>query len=98
MQMPIIVEPQTAYAARHEYAEEDAFAFTRADEHIFRQLRNGPMRLMTLINVATRLVGYASKRQKLAIRHEILMRLTTLIRRRQLRRIKRVFVGLPTAL
>lgn len=37
-----------------------------------------------------------NKRERIAVKHEVLMRLTELILRGQLRRIRRKFVGLPT--
>ena len=94
MQQNLLVEPVQTYDARHAFALEDVFAYTDADPHIFSQLRNGPIRLMTLLNITAKLMPHGSKRQKLAIKHEILKRIGTLIRRGQLRRIRRVFVAI----
>jgi hypothetical protein len=96
MPTPILIEPEAALAERHAYVRQDVFAYTAADPVIFGQLQGGPMRLMTLLNVTARLMPFRSKRQKLAIKHEVLMRLTSLIRGRQLKRLKRKFVSLPT--
>jgi len=95
MPTSIFVEPEATFAERRAEAVDDVFAFTDADPHIVSLLRAGPMRLTTVLNVTTRLLPSRSKRQKLAVKREILLRLGTLIRRRQLRRIQRTFVALP---
>jgi hypothetical protein len=72
--------------------EDDVFAFTQADEHIFRLLRPGPMELMTVVNIVGRLIPHKSKSQRIATKRLILLRLGELIRRGQLRRDRRKFV------
>ena len=72
---------------------DDMFAFVEADEHIFRLLRDGPQRIMTVVNKVGRLLPSQNKRQRIAKKRQTLMRITTLIRRRQIQRIGRVFVG-----
>jgi hypothetical protein len=90
-----LVEPEKLFAERHPHEQEDMFAFVEADAHIFHLLRSGPMPLTTVLNVTARLMPSRSKRQRIAIKREILRRLGTLIRRRQLRRIKRDHLALP---
>ena len=96
MQSAILVEPEAAFFHRHSNAPEDLFAFTAADPHIVSQLRDGPQRLTTVLNVSARLMPARSKRQRMAIKREILLRLGVLIRQGRLERIKRKFVALPT--
>ena len=95
MQAPILVEPESLFAERHVYAQEDVFAFVDADPHIVDLLRHGPKHLMKVVNVIGRRLPARSKRQRIAIKRETLRRLGTLIRRHQLRRIERKFVALP---
>ena len=92
----LLVEPDSVFVERHTHAQEDTFAFVAADPLIFSQLKGGPLRLTTVLNITARMMPARNKRQKLAIKHEILMRLTALIRRCRLKRIKRIFVALPT--
>lgn len=80
MQTPFFAEP------------DDMFTFTEADEHIFRLLRDGPQPIMSVVNKVGRLLPSRSKRMRIAKKQQTLMRITTLIRRGQLKRINRVFV------
>ena len=95
MDMQPFIEPEATFAKPHAHAPEDMFAFTQADAHIHDLLRAGPQRLTTVLNQAARLMPARSKRQRVAIKREVLLRLGTLIRHGQLRRIRRKFVGLP---
>jgi len=96
MQTSILVEPEATFTERHAREHPDAFAFTQADPHIVSLLRAGPMHTMKVLNVVGRRLPSKSKRQRVAIKREVLLRLGTLIRRRQLRRIKRKFIALPS--
>jgi hypothetical protein len=96
MENSILVEPEAVFVERGADVEDEMFAFKEADVFIYDQLRAGPMPLTTVLNVTDRLLPSRSKRQKLAIKREILRRLGTLIRRRRLRRIKRGHLALPT--
>lgn len=95
MENSILVEPESSFAERRAYAQEDVFAFTQADPHVINLLRAGPTHVMRVVNVVGRRLPAKSKRQRVAIKGEVLRRLGTLIRRRQLRRIKRKFIALP---
>jgi hypothetical protein len=95
MQNSILVEPEATYTGRHANAQEDMFAFLDADPHIVSLLRFGPTHMMKVVNVVGRALPSRSKRQRVAIKRETLLRLGVLIRRGQLRRIKRKFVALP---
>lgn len=94
--MQILVEPEAVFTERHAKVPEDALQFTRADAHIYAILRAGPMRLTTLLNITGQLMPVRSKRERLALKREILRRLGVLIREGQLQRIRRKFVALPT--
>lgn len=96
MQSSVLVEPEATFIERHVYAAEDAFAFKQADPHIVNLLRSGPTHMMKVVNVVGRLLPSRNRRERIAVKHEVLMRLGELIRRGQLRRIRRKFVGLPT--
>lgn len=91
----VILEPQTAFDARQVCPTADFGEYTDADPHIFSLLRGGSMPLMTLLNQVTRSMPARSKRQRMAIKRQILLRLCRLIRVGQLGRIKRKFVDLP---
>ena len=95
VQTLVIVEPEATFTERRACVQEDMFAFTQADAHILALLQGGPMRLMTVLNITTRRMPARSKRQRKAVKHQILIRLGSLIRRGQLRRIRRKFVSLP---
>lgn len=95
MQSIMFVEPEATFVERRADAVDDVFAFTQADPHIVSLLRAGPMHMMKVLNVVGRRLPAKSKRQRVAIKREVLMRLGTLVRRRQRRRIKRKFVALP---
>ena len=95
MENSTIVEPVAVFAERRADVEDDSLAFVAADPHLINLLRSGPMDMMKLLNVVGRSLPAKSKRQRVAIKREVLRRLGTLIRRRQLRRIKRKSVALP---
>ena len=95
MQPLMEIEPEATFVESHSHAQDDVFAFTQADAHIHDLLRAGPQRLTTVLNQAARLMPARSKRQRVAIKREVLLRLGTLVRHGQLRRIRRKFVGLP---
>jgi len=78
----------------HPALDHDLFAFTDADPHILQLLRDGPMRITSVINVVCRLLPSRNKRQRLAIKKQTLLRIPALIRGGQLRRVRRVLVGL----
>ncbi len=96
MQSFVIVEPEATFIERHVYAAEDAFAFNQADPHVINLLQSGPIHVMKVVNVVGRLLPSRNKRERVAVKHEVLIRVGELIRRGQLRRIRRKFVGLPT--
>jgi hypothetical protein len=95
---PSVVDPFCSPSSCHKQTPfftepDDMFTFTEADKHIFRLLRDGPQRIMTVVNKVGRLLPSQNKRQRIAKKRQTLMRITTLIRRRQIQRIGRVFVG-----
>jgi hypothetical protein len=95
MECSFFVDPNAGLSEQLSSVPEDFGAFTEADECIFNMLETGPILQMTLVNKASRLLPYRSKRQKLAIKWSILKRIGELIRAGKLRRIKRKYVRLP---
>ncbi len=95
MENSILIEPEAVFAERRADAPDDPFEFTEGDVYIVSLLRAGPTHLMRVVNIVGRRLPAKSKRQRLAIKREILLRLGALIRRGHLRRIKRKFVALP---
>ena len=91
----LIVEPQATFDARQVRPAADFGEYTEADALILGAVRNEPQRLTTVLNQTARLMPARSKRQRMAIKREILLRLGSLIRHGQLRRIRRKFIGLP---
>ena len=91
----MLIEPEAAFARRHAHIQEDAFAFTDADHLILNQLRGGPVRLTTVLNITARAMPARCKRRRMAIKHEILLRLGEMIRQGRLRRVRRRFIALP---
>ena len=92
--MQIIIEPEQIFTERTLQAAQDALAFTAADPHIIRLLQAGPQRIMAVVNAVGRLLPSTCKRQRVAIKQQTLRRITVLIRRGTLKRIRRVFIGL----
>jgi hypothetical protein len=90
-----IVEPQTAFDARQVCPPADFGEYTEADPHIFSLLRGGPMPLMTLLNRVARLVPSRSKKQRVAIKRQVLRRFGRLLNDGRLVRINRKFLVLP---
>ncbi len=93
--MNTTIEPEPRCIERHQHTLfDDPFAFTEADQHIYKLLQAGPQRVTTVINKVARILPSTSKRQRTAIQRQTLLRVTTLIRRGKLRRNRRIFVGL----
>ena len=95
MQTLVFVEPEAVFAQRRAPAQQVEFPLTRVDYHIRNLLRAGPVPIMSVLNSVGRLLPANGKRARRAIQREILLRLGAMIRRAELRRIKRKFVGLP---
>lgn len=91
----ILVQPQSTFIERRAAPPDDTLVFTRADVRIYYLLAAGPMPLMTLLNKAARMIPARSKRERVAVKREILLRLGTLIREGNLRLIRRIFVASP---
>lgn len=74
---------------------EEFMAFTEADQHLYQLLRGGPMQFMTLVTETAKALKPRDKRQKTAFKHEVIMRLGTLIKRRSLKCFRGHLVCLP---
>ena len=94
----IIITPDAVqdYApARLLPRETEPFPWTVPDEHFFRLLQHEPLQIMSLVSRVAKALKPRGKRQKNAYKHEVMMRLNTLMKRGTLRRFRGHLVSLP---
>jgi len=91
----IIVQPCSYDAQDQRPVIQDPTSFTEADRPILDLVRDGPVRLTTLVNQVAKLFPRPRKRQRRAVAWAILRRIGDLVRQGRLCRLRRILLCLP---